>query len=214
MYTADYLWELIKIGWLSNVPLAIGSILSLGIFFERLWTFRGREKATRDVANQVIDALVARDLSKAKQACSVSKVPIAEVFLEGFRWMHVAVEDLERVLATQRAEKVTSLRRGIWIIGTTGSLAPFVGLFGTVIGIIRAFGEMATHGTSGFAVVAQGISEALVATAAGLGVAIVALILYNYLQVRVAAIGSVYARACERVTQALVFVESSEVSEE
>ena len=214
MYSADYLWELIKLGWLSNVPLAIGSILSLGIFFERLWIFRGREKATRDVANQVIDALVARDLSKAKQVCSASKVPIAEVFLEGFRWMHVAVEDLERVLATQRAEKVTDLRRGIWIIGTTGSLAPFVGLFGTVIGIIRAFGEMATHGTSGFAVVAQGISEALVATAAGLGVAIVALILFNYLQVRVTAISSVYARACERLTQALVFVESSEANEE
>ena len=104
---------------------------------------------------------------------------------------------------------MTGLRRGVWIIGTTGSLAPFVGLFGTVIGIIRAFSEMAVHGSSGFAVVALGISEALVATAAGLGVAIVALLLFNYLQVRVQALTAVFARACERLVQALLFVESS-----
>ena len=213
MYTADYLWELIKLGWLSNVPLAIGSIMTIAIFCERLWLFRGLEKATRGIVTQVIDALVARDLSKARALCQESKVPLAQLLLEGLGWTHVAVEDLERVLATLRAEKVTALRRGIWIIGTTGSLAPFVGLFGTVIGIIRAFGEMATHGASGFAVVAQGISEALIATAAGLGVAIVALVLFNYLQVRVQAIASTYARACERLVQALLYVESSEAGE-
>ena len=210
MYSADYLWELLKMGWLSNVPLAIGSIISIAVFFERLKAFRGLEMATRAVATGAIDALVARDLSKARKVCEDSSAPLAEVLQEGLRWANVAVEDLERVLATLRAEKVSGLRRGIWMIGTTGSLAPFVGLFGTVIGIIRAFGDMATHGASGFAVVAQGISEALIATAAGLGVAIVALMLFNYLQVRVGAIASTYARACERLVQALIYVGSEQ----
>jgi len=213
MYSADYLWELIRMGWLSNVPLAIGSIVSIAVFFERLWVFRSLEKKARAVATAVINALLARDLSKARKVCEDSDAPIAGVFLEGLRWTNVAVEDLERVLATLRAEKVVALRRGVWMIGTTGSLAPFVGLFGTVVGIIRAFGAMATHGASGFAVVAQGISEALIATAAGLGVAIVALLLFNYLQVRVQSIANTYARACERFVQALLYVESSEEGE-
>ena len=127
----------------------------------------------------------------------------------GLRWENVDLDDLSRILATERAELTAGLRRGIWVIGTVGSLAPFVGLFGTVVGIIRAFADMAEHGTGGFAIVANGIAEALVATAAGLGVAIVALLLFNYLQVRVQALSAVFARASERVVQALLYVESS-----
>ena len=208
MFSAEHMWELLKMGWLSNVPLAIGSILSLTIFCERVWTLRGLEKATRDVVGSVIDALVRQDLTGARNLCESSDTPAAKMLLEGLRWNNVAIEDLDRVFGTVRAEMITGLRRGIWIIGTTGSLAPFVGLFGTVIGIIRAFGDMAKHGSSGFAVVAQGISEALVATAAGLGVAIVALLLFNYLQVRVGAVSAAYARGSERLVQAMLYVES------
>jgi biopolymer transport protein ExbB/TolQ len=70
-------------------------------------------------------------------------------------------------------------------LGTVASSAPFIGLLGTVIGIIKSFESMAIVGTGGFAVVAAGISEALVATALGLGIAIIALIFYNYFQVRI-----------------------------
>jgi biopolymer transport protein ExbB/TolQ len=89
-----------------------------------------------------------------------------------------------------------------------------VGLFGTVVGIIRAFQDMAEHGAGGFEVVAAGISEALVATGAGLAVAIIALMFFNYLQTRVGAIAAVYARSCERFVQALLFVESAAEAEE
>ena len=212
MFTADYMIELLKLGWLSNIPLGIGSILTLAIFFERLWILRGLEKKTRELATQVIDCIARSDVAAAREACEKSDTPAAEILAEGLRWDNVAVEDLDGILGTMRAERVTGLRRGIWIIGTTGSLAPFVGLFGTVIGIIRAFGQMAVHGSSGFAVVAQGISEALVATAAGLGVAIVALVFFNYLQVRVQAVANTYARACERVIQALLYVGSKKAS--
>jgi biopolymer transport protein ExbB len=162
----------------------------------------------------VIDALSERDLDRARGICKSSKAPAARMIAEGLRWEHVAIEDLERVFATLRAEATQGLRRGIWIIGTTGSLAPFVGLFGTVVGIIRAFNDMAEHGAGGFAVVAAGIAEALVATAAGLGVAITALLLFNYLQVRVQSVSATFARACERVVQTLLYVESSAAAAE
>jgi biopolymer transport protein ExbB len=101
------------------------------------------------------------------------------------------------------------MKRGIWMIGTVGSLAPFVGLFGTVIGIIRAFSVMADAGGGGFAVVASSLSEALIATAAGLGVAIVALLFFNYLNSSIAGINQVLARASERMVQALLYLETS-----
>jgi len=209
MFTPEHLIDLLKMGWLTNVPLIVGSILTLGIFFERVWIFRGLETRSRRLARSVIDRLLERDLAGARSACEGGDTPVAHMFSEGLRWQNVDLEDLDRIFATERAEAMTALKRGIWVIGTVGSLAPFVGLFGTVIGVIRAFADMATHGTGGFAVVANGIAEALIATALGLGVAIVALALFNYLQVRIQALTSVFARACERLVQALLYVESS-----
>ena len=92
----------------------------------------------------------------------------------------------ERQQLGARESEAQALRRNVWLLGTIGSAAPFIGLFGTVVGIMRAFHSMALAGTGGFAVVAAGISEALVATALGLAVAIVAVVLYNYFQVRLA----------------------------
>jgi biopolymer transport protein ExbB len=213
MFDAEHLIDLIILGWLSNVPLAIGSIWTLAVFVERLWSFRGLEKASRDLASEVIEKLVKRDLDAARDLCERSELAVANMMLEGLRWQNVAIEDLDRVFATIRAELTRDLKKGIWIIGTVGSLAPFVGLFGTVIGIIRAFATMAASGETGFNVVANSLSEALIATAAGLGVAIVALLLFNYLSTTVAAIAATYARASERLVQALLYVESSSGAE-
>jgi len=194
---------------MTNYPLIAGSFLVLTIAFERVWRFRGLAVGTRELTRKTIDALVQRDVDSARDLCEASEQPIAGIFLEAMRWRNVPLEDLERVLSTSRQEAAHELKRGLWIVGTIGSLAPYVGLFGTVIGIIRAFRDMAEHGAGGFEVVASGISEALIATAAGLAVAIFALMFFNYLQTRVGAIAGVYARSCERFVQALLFVEAS-----
>ena len=203
------LLELLNQGGLTVYPLGMGSILTLWILVERLWRFRGIDRGTRKLTHDTIEKLVRRDLAGARGLCEASKTPIAKIFLEAMRWRNIALEDLERVIATSRQEAAAGLKSGLWIIGTVGSLAPYVGLFGTVVGIIRAFQDMAEHGAGGFEVVAAGISEALVATAAGLFVAITALLVFNYLQVRVGAIAATYARACERFVQALLYVEAA-----
>ena len=208
MHFAELL-QMFQQGWLTTYPLLAASVIAFGVFCERLWRFRGLHDATRALTKSTIDRLVKRDLDGARKLCEGSKQPIAEIFLEAMRWRSVPLEDLERVLATSRHEAAFSLKRGLWIIGTIGSLAPYVGLFGTVVGIIRAFADMAEHGAGGFEVVAAGISEALIATAMGLAVAIVSLGFFNYLQTRVGLIASAYARSCERFVQALLFLESS-----
>lgn len=209
MFSAEHFIDLIIMGWLSNIPLAIGSIVSISVFCERLWSFKGLEKASRQMAGKVIDQLVRRDLEGARRVCADSELPIAGMFHEALGWENVAADDLDRVFATRRAELGTALKRGVWMIGTVGSLAPFIGLFGTVVGIIRAFGVMSESGDTGFAIVSANLSEALIATAAGLGVAIVALSFFNYLQTRIGSLNAVYARSSERLVQALIYVESN-----
>jgi biopolymer transport protein ExbB len=206
---ANSLLTLLNDGGLTVYPLGLGSIVALAILVERLLRYRGIDKGTRELTRATIEKLVRRDLDGARELCEADKAPISDIYLEAMRWKNIVVEDLERVLATSRHEAVQELKRGLWVVGTIGSLAPYVGLFGTVVGIIRAFQDMAEHGAGGFEVVAAGISEALVATGAGLFVAIVALMFFNYLQVRATALAATYARSCERFIQALLYVESS-----
>jgi len=179
MFDAGHLIDLLIMGWLSNVPLAIGSIWTLSIFGERWWKLRGLADESRALASQVIERLAAHDVDSAKRACEESGLAIADMLLEGLRWNNVAVEDLDRVFGTIRAELGVGLKRGIWIIGTVGSLAPFVGLFGTVWGIMNSFQAIAITKNTSLAVVAPGIAEALFATALGLVAAIPAVIAYN-----------------------------------
>ena len=201
--------RMLQQGWLTTVPLALCSVLVLAVMIERFLRYRGVEKGTRELTRSVVEALGKRDHSTANALCQTAKTPVAQIFREGLAWKNIALEDLERILATSRQENTAELRRGLWVIGTIGSLAPFIGLFGTVVGIMKAFHQIATEGSGGFEVVASGISEALIATAVGLGVAIVALAFYNYLNVKVGLINNGFARACERLVQALLYVESS-----
>lgn len=203
------LLQLLQDGGLTVYPLGLGSILVMAILLERVWRFRGTDQATRALTRDTIELLVRRDVEGARSLCEKSKASISELYLEAMRWKNIALEDLEGILSTSRHEMTSDLKRGLWVVGTIGSLAPYVGLFGTVVGIIKAFQSMAEHGAGGFEIVAAGISEALVATAAGLFVAIVALLFYNYLQVRVGAISATYSRSCERFVQALLFLEAA-----
>jgi len=94
-------------------------------------------------------------------------------------------ERLTAAVERQRQEANLRLRQSLWILGTIGATAPFVGLFGTVVGIMRAFHQMAATGQGGFAVVSAGISEALITTAAGIAVAVLAVVLFNVLNTHV-----------------------------
>src|SRR5437870_13889754 len=89
------------------------------------------------------------------------------------------------------------------------SSAPFIGLLGTVVGIIKSFESMAVAGTGGFAVVAAGISEALVATALGLGIAIIAVMFYNYCQTRISTLNGLFRIQVGKVLHSMGFLGNS-----
>jgi biopolymer transport protein ExbB len=103
----------------------------------------------------------------------------------------------------QRQQLQLQLRSRLWALATVGATAPFVGLFGTVVGIMAAFRNMAATGHGGFGVVAAGISEALVTTAAGIAVAIEAVVLYNYLNTHVQRLGLQFRLLAEEFLEVL-----------
>jgi biopolymer transport protein ExbB len=204
-----HLLDLLHQGRLTTYPLGLLSVIVFAIAFERLWRYRGLDAATRDLTRKLVECLVRRDVAAARTLCEAAKTPMAEVFGEGLRWRNIALEDLHQILHTARLEVVMELRRGLWFVGTIGSLAPYIGLLGTVVGIMQAFSAIAESGDAGFAVVSAGISEALIATAVGLLVAILALLLFNWLQTRISNIAAVFTRASERFVQALLYLEAS-----
>ncbi len=205
---ASSLLHLLNQAFYVTYPLGILSVIVFGIAFERLWKYRGIEAGTRELTRKLVECLLRRDLSAARSLCEASQTPMAEVFGEGLRWRNVALEDLKEILHTARQELLSDLKRGVWFVGTIGSLAPYIGLTGTVVGIMQSFSAIAESGDAGFEVVSAGISEALVATAVGLLIAILALLLYNYLNTRLTGISGTSARASERFLQALLYLEA------
>lgn len=171
------------------------SVLAVAVAVERLFALWRFSEKTRTLADAVGRALYRGDFEDGRAQCERSGSPAAEVFLAGLvarapgsggRAPRKATP--ERVAAAverQRAQLNLKLRQNLWMLGTIGATAPFIGLFGTVMGIMQAFHQMATSGQGGFSVVAAGISEALITTAAGIAVAVEAVVVYNWLNTHV-----------------------------
>lgn len=164
-------------GWVMW-PLLIFSVLTWAVILERTYFFIRFRSRIGHLADSILRSLKSGDVAAAKQLCHSEKPQIADLFLNNLEKPN-SREAGERINERSRMKLMNLLRKNLWILGTIGSASPFIGLLGTVVGILEAFHSMAEKGAGGFTVVAGGISEALVATAAGLIVAIIALLTYN-----------------------------------
>jgi biopolymer transport protein ExbB/TolQ len=190
-----------QMGWLARlvvVALFIMSAWSIGVMIDRVIAFNGARNQSRQFAPAVAGALRDGKLDEAiKIADRFGKSHLAKVVVAGLQEFkahqlspEISGEEIEASKrALERAEAIVhaELKRGISTLATIGSTAPFVGLFGTVVGIINAFKGISSEKSTGLSAVAGGISEALVTTAVGLFVAIPAVWMYNYFTNRVEA---------------------------
>ena len=180
------------------IILFIMSAWSIGVMIDRWIAFSGAKKQSRVFAPAVAGALKDGKIDEAIQIAEQNKrshlAKVVTAGLQEFQAHQVSTEisgeeieaskrALERAAAIVHAE----LKRGVSSLATIGSTAPFVGLFGTVLGIIHAFGPIAAQKSTGLTAVAGGISEALVTTAIGLFVAVPAVWVYNYFTSRIEA---------------------------
>jgi biopolymer transport protein ExbB len=180
------------------IILFIMSAWSIGVMIDRLLAFNAARKQSRAFAPAVAGALRDGKLEEAvKIADRYKKSHLAKVVVAGlqeFRAHQMSaelpgeeIEASKRALERAQAIVHSELKRGVSNLATIGSTAPFVGLFGTVVGIINAFKGISAEKSTGLGAVAGGIAEALVATALGLFVAIPAVWMYNYFTTRMEA---------------------------
>ncbi|MCC6747016.1 MAG: MotA/TolQ/ExbB proton channel family protein [Deltaproteobacteria bacterium] len=165
------------------VLLLLLSVLSLALAAERFLFFRRKRRALDALDEALTPLLGGGDAKRLEKTILDSADPTITAALAG---RSPADRDAaERIVASSLARERLRLERRLTFLGTLGSNAPFVGLFGTVLGIIRAFNDLSMGSTTGTKAVMAGISEALVATAVGLFVAIPAVIAFNYFQKQV-----------------------------
>ncbi len=183
--TREELIGLVTHGGGTLVFIALASVIALTLAIERLLAMRRVVADAKALHDAVSRELLRGDAVSAEQLAARSKAFAADIYLAGFaRWRQKGGRGFESVVDRERLSRVLTLKRRLWAIGTIGTIAPFIGLFGTVVGIMSAFSSMAESGTGGFAVVAAGISQALIATASGIAVAIEAVVFFNFFQAR------------------------------
>ena len=176
--------ELLQQGGITMGIIVLGSIAAVVIGIERVLFLRGFSARAQQLHEAVIRALLRGDAAQALHECDRAHIPTAALYRAALD-RTTRPERIADAVDRARREVVQALRAPLWILGTLGATMPFVGLFGTVWGILHSFRSMAAAGTGGFAVVASGISEALITTAGGIAVAVEAVVLFNYFQARV-----------------------------
>ena len=158
------------------------SILSLAIIIERCFYYRTRSRVKRKDFMAEISAELKRDrLMNALDICDNTNTPFSRVVHAGLKLYGHNESVISNAMEREVTVETTKLEQYTSVAGTIASTAVYIGLFGTVLGIIRAFRDIAqSSGSGGINVVVNGIAEALICTAAGLCVAVPAVIAYNY----------------------------------
>lgn len=157
------------------------SVVALAIALERIYYFWKRSGNPDETLSQSLKKITKGDFKAAAWACESTSHPVGVVASEVFRSSGRQGESLEERLQVKLSQQKLLLERNLGILGTLAAVAPLIGLLGTVWGIMRAFHDMAATGSAAPTVVAAGVSEALITTAAGLVVAVPSLMLYNHL---------------------------------
>ncbi len=170
--------------WVLWLLMAL-SVLSVAVMVERAIYFRAAGGDVEALGRAVVGRLLAADPVGARRLLEGRRAPAATVAAAGIAELDRGADAVSETMAGAKARLRVELERHLGILGTLGNNAPFIGLFGTVLGIIKAFADLAHNQAGGAAAVMSGISEALVATAVGLIVAIPAVIAFNIFQGKV-----------------------------
>ena len=179
------IWELLNHGGGAMWVVISFSVVALAVGIERAiaqWKFVTRARALGDTVTRCLSRGA---LEEGRSACERSPSPIADVFLVGYeRLGRAKPEHVATAVHRERLRVNQDLRSRLWMLGTIGATSPFVGLFGTVVGIMSAMGGFKADDEVKFSMVSGPISEALIVTAAGILVAVEAVILFNFFSQR------------------------------
>ena len=178
------LMHLFKQGGFIMYPLLIFSVAVWTVAIQKIWfliNFNKQSKYFYDEGMRIINTKRFNEMEWLYKNCpEIIAKPHSAIFEEAS-----SSEEWDARMGRRLNETSMGLKKNIWILGTVASSAPFVGLFGTVWGIMGSFKQIGAAGKAGFAIVSASISEALIATAAGILVAVIAVLFYNYILVKI-----------------------------
>lgn len=179
------MFEIIKAGGWSMWPIILCSVAALAIIGERFWSLQKKYVVPSNLLVQVKQLLERNELEPSHLAALRDSSPLGKILAAG-----LVNRDHDRAIIKEAVENagrhvVPDLERYLRTLGSIAAISPFLGLFGTVIGMIQMFSGIGQHGVGDPSIVAEGIAVALINTAAGLAVAIPSLLFYRYFRGRV-----------------------------
>jgi len=181
-------FELLKAGGILMVPIVACSILALAIILERFWTLRESRIAPEHTINELWRWIKKKELNSKKLKVLQGSSPLGRILAGGLMNAKHGREIMKESIEHEASQVIHELERFLNPLGTVATITPLLGLLGTVIGMIKVFAEIQVAGVGNAGNLAGGISEALITTAAGLSVAIPALICHRYFIRRVDAL--------------------------
>ena len=204
----DELFHYLRLGGLTIIVILGAMLLSLAVAIERTVSLWGVGSRARELGQQIARHLLRGEVAAARNAAERSTALAADLFRVGFeRAAKTTGPNLDAAVGRELVALRLKLRRGMWILGTIGAVSPFVGLFGTVWGIMRSFKDLGldvgSGGSGGSAAVMSGISEALIATAVGIVVAVIAVVLFNVFQARLSRLSVEFKLIAEEFVELL-----------
>ncbi|MCC5856837.1 MAG: MotA/TolQ/ExbB proton channel family protein [Ectothiorhodospiraceae bacterium] len=174
------MWELVKAGGWLMVPIIACSIVAMGIICERFWSLQRKRIIPPHLVARLWNQVKNRELDAAQIRAVREASPLGRVLAAGLVNMHLSREVMMESIEDVGRHEAHGLERFLNTLGTIAAITPLLGLLGTVIGMIKVFSAITAHGVGNAPVLAGGISEALITTAAGLSIAIPSLIAYRY----------------------------------
>ncbi|MBK1849906.1 MULTISPECIES: MotA/TolQ/ExbB proton channel family protein [unclassified Marinobacter] len=174
------MFELLKAGGILMVPIIACSILALAIILERFWTLRASRVAPPQTINELWRWIKKKELNGRKLKALQGSSPMGRILAGGLMNAKHGREIMKESIEHEASQVIHELERFLNPLGTVATITPLLGLLGTVIGMIKVFAEIQLAGVGNAGNLAGGISEALITTAAGLSIAIPALICHRY----------------------------------
>lgn len=171
-------------GWLM-VPIIACSVVAAAIILERLWTLQTKRVIPKQLVGQVRDWVARNELDPKHLQALHQSSPLGQILAAGLAHRNAPRDVVKESIEDSGRHVVHELERYLNPLGTIAQISPLLGLLGTVVGMIKVFAAIMTNGVGNPGVLAGGISEALITTAAGLSVAIPALMGYRYLRGRI-----------------------------
>ncbi len=194
-------------------PLLLSSVLATAIFLERLWSLRESKIIPQPFTSQVLAACSFGDVEQALHECEDSaETPMGRIVKAGLLHLGSGVETIRFMITENGNQESARLEKYQRILGTVAYIAPLLGLLGTVSGMIKAFETIAAHSVGDPSMLAAGISEALITTAAGLSIAIPVVIMHRYIQGKGARLSLILEKEAVVLTEHLMRIESGTCS--